>query len=945
MSDTPDFDSMSPEEMMAWMESLAKRQGAVEGFTTEADIEVDEISEDDERLQGLPEYKPYGMSDEKWAELQAKEQAQKAARASQTAPAAPVSAGTDDVDEVTDDEETIPMTAAVGLPMNPDGTPDVESMTPEQLQEWMESLAKRQGGDSSGFLTQASMEVTEVDADDERLQGTGEYKPYGMSDEKWAELKAKEEAEKAARLAAQKSQPVIMDDDEDDDYDDYEYDDEDDEDEQILVRSSLDDIFGDTDGIQLPELDYDDEDEQLMLEDDDELAAIDFDEEANVIDLDALDLDDEDDDDYAYEDDEDEEEAVASPMSWLEGLASGDSDDDGIDLSALSDDNEIPDLESLDFGQEEEAGVNPMAWLEGLAGDTADESPDVDLTTAGDLDFDLDALTAEGDEELDDVSNPIEWIESLARDQGADLEELTTDASLQIERPADLGDDAPGYEPYSFEQGGDLPSETRPPQATPPQRKSLEPADLSDPSAWLDKLASNSGLDDESDEDFSEMDEEFAEAQRRGELTPEQVEQYFMKAFERADKRDIPDYIEEDIVDEVDADDSVIEPSIPDWLQESMETIPPIEAEDEEEEIDEAMLANLFSSEAAEELDMLEEASAIGGDDVPEMPDWLKEDALEDAGDISDIFADIESETAATVDEPEIDTGELVLDVESTDDPWIEAFASEDSPQIQAWYEQKVKEFETGELDESKVAPAASLSPAELGDDVNLPMGQLQSVPDWLAQGAETPELAVASVPDWIESDEEIAEETGMPDWLREQVDDTVTDPSELPDWIRDENLDIDAEQIPPWLLESVADDEDSYETIVLPDTSELTAPPELAELEAQHAQPAPTAPVPVASSPAPIMKKDAQIDVAAALKSARDNATSGDITGALSNYEAVVRSNQALDQVTADLRKLTETEALKKNPAVHRVLGDSLMRQGSLQEALDVYRRALNML
>src|SRR5690606_3389987 len=144
----------------------------------------------DERLQGLPEYKPYGMSDEKWAELQAKEQAQKAARTSQTAPATPVSTSTDD----DDDDETVPMTAAAGLPMNPDGTPDVEAMTPEQLQEWMESLAKRQGGDSSGFLTQASMEVTEIDEDDERLQGTGEYKPYGMSDEKWAELKAKEEA-------------------------------------------------------------------------------------------------------------------------------------------------------------------------------------------------------------------------------------------------------------------------------------------------------------------------------------------------------------------------------------------------------------------------------------------------------------------------------------------------------------------------------------------------------------------------------------------------------------------------------------------------------------------------------------------------------------------------------------------------------------------------------
>jgi hypothetical protein len=44
MSDnTPNFDAMTPEEIMAWMESLAKRQGASEGFTTTADMDVPEI--------------------------------------------------------------------------------------------------------------------------------------------------------------------------------------------------------------------------------------------------------------------------------------------------------------------------------------------------------------------------------------------------------------------------------------------------------------------------------------------------------------------------------------------------------------------------------------------------------------------------------------------------------------------------------------------------------------------------------------------------------------------------------------------------------------------------------------------------------------------------------------------------------------------------------------
>jgi hypothetical protein len=37
--------------------------------------------------------------------------------------------------------------------------------------------------------------------------------------------------------------------------------------------------------------------------------------------------------------------------------------------------------------------------------------------------------------------------------------------------------------------------------------------------------------------------------------------------------------------------------------------------------------------------------------------------------------------------------------------------------------------------------------------------------------------------------------------------------------------------------------------------------------------------------------------------------------------------------------------EKFKTTPAVYRVLGDGLMRQGKLQLALDTYRKALNQL
>ena len=61
MADMPDFDSMSPEEVMAWMESLAKRQGAnVEEFTTKADMQIAEIDPDSVVIDE-PGYVPFGQ--------------------------------------------------------------------------------------------------------------------------------------------------------------------------------------------------------------------------------------------------------------------------------------------------------------------------------------------------------------------------------------------------------------------------------------------------------------------------------------------------------------------------------------------------------------------------------------------------------------------------------------------------------------------------------------------------------------------------------------------------------------------------------------------------------------------------------------------------------------------------------------------------------------------
>ena len=84
---------------------------------------------------------------------------------------------------------------------------------------------------------------------------------------------------------------------------------------------------------------------------------------------------------------------------------------------------------------------------------------------------------------------------------------------------------------------------------------------------------------------------------------------------------------------------------------------------------------------------------------------------------------------------------------------------------------------------------------------------------------------------------------------------------------------------------------------------------------------------------------------LAAAIFSARGKVEADDLGEALAEYETLLRRNAGLAWIMSDMRALIEQDKFRGNPAVHRVLGDALMRQGHLQAALDVYRHALTLL
>ena len=128
--------------------------------------------------------------------------------------------------------------------------------------------------------------------------------------------------------------------------------------------------------------------------------------------------------------------------------------------------------------------------------------------------------------------------------------------------------------------------------------------------------------------------------------------------------------------------------------------------------------------------------------------------------------------------------------------------------------------------------------------------------------------------------------------------------------------------------------------------TGALLMEDRLSELEAWYADrlraldaaaTAESAPLPPLAVPPP--------GLAAGFNSARGQLEAGNLPGALAEYETLLRANIGLDLVVSDMRWLLSQARFRDEPAVHRVLGDALMRQGQLQEALDTYRYAMSLL
>ena len=590
-------------------------------------------------------------------------------------------------------------------------------------------------------------------------------------------------------------------------------------------------------------------------------------------------------------------------LAWLASLAA-DQDEEIFNL-------DLSDLPTNTVEAEAPPTViNPMTWLE-------------DLARAQVAEPSLERLGADEDDEDESEklnpyaqnADPMEWLETLAKRQGANPEELTTGARMKIPAADEAEVEEPGYEPFSFD--------------TPPTRRAAEPVDTAD---WLSSLAGAEGYSESGVLATQRHEEQAAEemsmsaiesAINAGTVTPDQMQHFLDQQAEQLAVQPDEEY---ELVDE---DEALAPAEMPDWLSE-LKPQP-----------------SAPNAEPTKPLDALFETPA-----VPEMPDWLRQDMVGDeALMLASIFeADEEaSQPFVAITDDEGLGYEIEVDA---NDPWVEAFDLEyeqggaaDAESVPAWYEQNLNDpariaavereldvlppmDETTQIEtpiplDDVVIAAVALEEAQLSTENDLPAGQPQEVPAW-ASGVGQPDLGDLYTAAEDQYDEQFVEEAAAFE------DGEDYGEIEIPDWLKEVETSVSPEDVPAWLVQTIALDAAAE---VIEAAQEVPEP-----VVAQQPPVIPSTPPPPAQAATVTSAESAEV-----LNRARDKEQGGDLEGALAEYESMVRSSVDLESVVADLTQLTKS--YKTTPAVFRVLGDGLMRQGKLQAALNTYREALNQL
>lgn len=660
-----------------------------------------------------------------------------------------------------------------------------------------------------------------------------------------------------------------------------------------------------------------------------------------------------DDDPFAWLNSELDKQGFSSEQSVSEAaepdippMTSGTSPLDGVAAPASEEDlpSWLKDIEekgpAIDTGLTEiPIEEDELAWLdESLANapriDTDELSAIFDLEEA-ETSSEPEAIQAE-EEELPD------W---LFETTGVGIEREEIEPALELGESDDLPDwlkdisasEEPEAEPVTII----VDEETLPDLEVP--RDTELPAWLNQP---RDEAVTEEPVGSQADEEVPDWMKEITFSSDEPIATIEETPQ---PVFDASDE-DLPEWLreqefEEEIVTTPEVSEQAPVSDIPDWMLEM------------EEEVDSA----LEEPAAVASPPITDEPEPVAFEDDEELPEWLQEpETLKEAA-VSEEASTEWSEMVAAEEE-------IVSEIITEEEPdWLSDLTqpveastiaeSEEEDEMPVWLRES--EAEMVEEEEAETEVEATIEEEE--------------VPDWLAQleeeeeEEELPEPMPRAKELWgMPLDEEV--DTGEPELLEPELveEEIITEISareeprietvEAEDVIQGEiEAAVAAESLP---IEPVTEAEtvDTEEPVV-PEwlrrkepAAETSAawPGEKEEEQVRETYVEITPAAPVVPGPAmttsifsKVEADESPIGVSELLIEARNLMAEGAKVESLNAYEKLVNQGEELDVIVSDMRALIDRGPVK--PQVYRLVGDALMAQGDLQEALKMYHHALD--
>jgi hypothetical protein len=248
-------------------------------------------------------------------------------------------------------------------------------------------------------------------------------------------------------------------------------------------------------------------------------------------------------------------------------------------------------------------------------------------------------------------------------------------------------------------------------------------------------------------------------------------------------------------------------------------------------------------------------------------------------------------------------------------------------------------------------APEASLEATEATEW----MSAIEQQPEPAAQ--EPPKIETGSLPSWLRGLEEekaaepaIAAEEDLPAWLRDQTGEIVAEPTRIEptratDWQPVEAKEPEPEPTIPEPVASVPEPEPTVPEMVAP-TPEPEPVDVIAMIEEkitmQAAEPEKPAP-PVKPRKEPTKPKGTGALTDPVLGQARGELSRSNLPAALDGYDRLIKKGRFLEDVIYDLREASYRFPVEVS--IWQSLGDAYMRSNRLQDALDAYTKAEELL